>query len=90
MYPADVDGSADALDLLKRMLQFNPHRRITVDECLNHPFFSVCRDKSKEVKYGGSITLDPRIEEAISAEKLQELVFETLKGFNFESLARKS
>ena len=50
MYPIDIGGNADALDLLKQMLQLNPHKRITVDECLNHLFFSVCRDKSTEMK----------------------------------------
>jgi serine/threonine protein kinase len=29
-----------ALDLLDKMLQFNPHKRISVDEALEHPFFS--------------------------------------------------
>lgn len=28
----------DAIDLLKKMLVFNPNKRITVDEALKHPF----------------------------------------------------
>jgi serine/threonine protein kinase len=30
--------NAQALDLLKGMLNFHPHRRITVGEALLHPF----------------------------------------------------
>ena len=28
-----------ALDLLGRMLTFNPNRRLTIEECLAHPYF---------------------------------------------------
>lgn len=35
------------LDLLKRMLVFNPAKRITVQECLNHEFLKRVRDARK-------------------------------------------
>lgn len=35
--------SVEALDILDRMLVFNPRKRITVDECLEHPFFKGIR-----------------------------------------------
>ena len=35
-----VPGADDvAIDLLNKMLQFNPNKRITVEEALRHPFF---------------------------------------------------
>lgn len=37
MYPA---SPPEAIDLLKKMLQFNPQQRITLDECLAHPFIT--------------------------------------------------
>lgn len=42
--------SAEALNLLKRMLVFNPKRRISVDECLAHPFFKEVRNPAIEVR----------------------------------------
>jgi len=42
-------ASATALDLLSRMLQFNPEKRITVDEALKHDFFKSLYD-SEEIK----------------------------------------
>ncbi|EER12701.1 MAPK2, putative [Perkinsus marinus ATCC 50983] len=36
-------SSLEALDILDRMLVFNPRKRITVDECLEHPFFKGIR-----------------------------------------------
>ncbi len=37
LYP---NANPDALDLLERMLAFNPRKRITVEECLAHPYLS--------------------------------------------------
>jgi serine/threonine protein kinase len=32
--------SAEGIDLLRRMLSFNPRKRITAEEALKHPFFA--------------------------------------------------
>lgn len=39
----------DALDLLNKMLVFNPYFRVSVDEALNHPFFRKVKKVEKEV-----------------------------------------
>lgn len=39
-----------ALDLLSRMLRFDPSRRITIDEALEHPYLASCRKPEKEVR----------------------------------------
>ena len=38
-----------ALDLLDKMLTFNPHRRITVEEALAHPYLEQYYDPQDEV-----------------------------------------
>jgi serine/threonine protein kinase len=35
----------DAIDLVVKMLQFNPKTRITIDEVLKHPYISQFRDQ---------------------------------------------
>jgi mitogen-activated protein kinase 1/3 len=47
----------DALDLLKKMLEFNPYYRITAKEALRHKYFSNIRDKSQEIESKDSVTL---------------------------------
>ena len=38
---------SEALDLVNRLLVFNPNQRLTVDEALNHPFLKDFHDTSE-------------------------------------------
>lgn len=40
-----------ALDLLDKMLTFNPHKRITVEQALAHPYLEQYYDEKDEVKF---------------------------------------
>jgi mitogen-activated protein kinase 1/3 len=46
LYPA---SDSVALDLLRRLLTFNPNERITLEEVINHPFLERVRDLGLEV-----------------------------------------
>lgn len=41
---------AAALDLLDKMLTFNPHKRIEVEEALAHPYLEQYYDPTDEVR----------------------------------------
>lgn len=41
--------SSEALDLLDKMLTFNPHKRVTVEDALGHPYFTEYYDPDDEV-----------------------------------------
>lgn len=34
------EASVNLIDLLKKMLDFDPNRRISVNDALNHPYFT--------------------------------------------------
>lgn len=50
-----------ALDLLGRMLTFNPHKRITVEEALAHPYLEQYYDPADEVFLVFNISLNIKI-----------------------------
>lgn len=41
-----------AIDLLERMLVFDPSKRITVEEALAHPYLATLHDPNEEVGLG--------------------------------------
>jgi mitogen-activated protein kinase 1/3 len=47
MYPG---ASPQALDLLSRLLHFNPHKRLTVEQALGHPYLATVRDARLEAE----------------------------------------
>merc|ERR1719210_3196916 len=48
----------DALEVLEDALWFNPERRSSVNELLEHPMFEGVRDPAREVEAPGPICLD--------------------------------
>ena len=42
-------ASEDALDLLRQLLQFNPHKRITTEGALNHPYVAAFHNEEEEI-----------------------------------------
>lgn len=44
-----------ALDLLDKMLQINPHRRITAKDALNHEYFKTIREHDDDKAFKGDL-----------------------------------
>lgn len=78
LYPA---ATPEALDLLRKMLQFNPKKRINIEDAINHPFLSKIRDKTREVSSNGPIILEFEKEGELTAERLRELFIEEIKQY---------
>jgi len=87
-----ISAGTNAIDLLKKMLQFNPEMRATVDECLEHAFFADIRDKESEVIAEAKIVFDFEaklmllivfftIAIYLTKEKLKELIDKELDYF---------
>jgi mitogen-activated protein kinase 15 len=50
-------ASDDALDLLKSLLHFNPHKRLTADQALRHPYVSQFHNPEDEPNCGKKINI---------------------------------
>ena len=82
-------ANAEALDLLNRMLQFNPYFRVSVDEALEHPFFNRVRKPHKERLSDTQITLDFE-SEPLDRDRLRQLFVDIILDFEQEKLAKAS
>jgi serine/threonine protein kinase len=71
-------SESSALDLISRMLSFNPNGRITVDEALSHPFMSSLHNPENEPLADFTFSF-PFDNEELSSEVVQELVWEELR-----------
>jgi len=79
-----------ALDLLEKMLTFNPNRRITVEEALSHPYLRQYYDPDDEPICECPFTIEFENDE-LPKEELKKLIFsETLtirSSSNIETMA---
>lgn len=45
------------MDLLRKLLVFNPKKRLTVEEALSHPYMQDFHDEAEEIRYDGVIQI---------------------------------
>ncbi|CAD8161180.1 unnamed protein product [Paramecium pentaurelia] len=67
-----------AIDLLDKMLVINPHKRITAQEALNHPYFKDIREKTEETPYKGQADFTFENDDTISFEQMRIMILEEL------------
>uniref|UniRef100_A0A8K9XCX5 mitogen-activated protein kinase n=1 Tax=Oncorhynchus mykiss TaxID=8022 RepID=A0A8K9XCX5_ONCMY len=70
-----------ALDLLDKMLTFNPHKRIEVEEALAHPYLEQYYDPTDEPVAEAPFKFDMELDD-LPKETLKELIFEETARFN--------
>uniref|UniRef100_A0A4W5LS86 mitogen-activated protein kinase n=1 Tax=Hucho hucho TaxID=62062 RepID=A0A4W5LS86_9TELE len=70
-----------ALDLLDKMLTFNPHKRIEVEAALAHPYLEQYYDPTDEPVTEAPFKFDMELDD-LPIETLKELIFEETARFN--------
>ena len=63
------------------MLIFDPNKRITVKECLEHPFFKNIRDPSKEEEASFNLEFEFEGDNNLTVEKLRNLFLTVIKSY---------
>ncbi|GAB5579319.1 mitogen-activated protein kinase 3 isoform X3 [Prionailurus iriomotensis] len=74
------NADSKALDLLDKMLTFNPHKRIEVEQALAHPYLEQYYDPSDEPVAEAPFKFDMELDD-LPKEKLKELIFEETARF---------
>ena len=77
VYPG---AGEEAIDLLHRILVFNPYFRMSIDDCLDHSFFKKVRKPEKESIAAHTIMFDWE-KEHLDRAKLREYFAEEITFF---------
>ncbi|OAY81302.1 Mitogen-activated protein kinase 4 [Ananas comosus] len=83
----DSHMSSGAVDLLERMLVFDPSKRITVDEALCHPYLHPSRHKRRAV-CAAPFNFDFE-QPSFTEEDIKELIYRESVKFNPDPVTRK-
>ena len=71
----------EALDLLQKMLEFHPDRRITIDKALEHPFLASLHNAEDEPTADFTFSFDFENED-LPREKVQELIWAEIRDLH--------
>ena len=77
VYPG---AGEEAIDLLHKILVFNPYFRLSIEESLDHPFFKKVRKQDKELTAAQIIAFDWE-KEHLDRDKLREHFVEEIMHF---------
>lgn len=78
------DADPLAIDLLEKMLQFDPRKRIDVNDALKHPWLAQLHDEAAEPSANEAFVLD--FEEAqLTEQNVRDLVYEEMKKYRLEN-----
>ena len=77
------DANPLALDLLDRMLVFNPHKRISVDEALAHPYLKTLHNVKTESECKRTFDFEFEKNE-MTKEVIQEFMWQEIQHFRPE------
>lgn len=77
-------SNPQALDLLKRFLTFNPEKRITIDEALNHPYLAALHFPEDEPTTKPVSLFDFEFErKPLNMRELKDLIYEEILLYHF-------
>ncbi|XWS53224.1 hypothetical protein CRYUN_Cryun11dG0139500 [Craigia yunnanensis] len=79
------DVSPVAIDLAEKMLVFDPSKRITVEEALNHPFLSSLHEINEEPTCPSSFIFDFE-QTTLNEEDIKELIWRESLNFNQDKM----
>ena len=71
-----------AIDLIDKMLVFNPDNRISIEEALNHEYLKEIKEGIEDPIYNGTLNLDFDYDQNITLEKLMEILVNEISSFD--------
>ena len=83
------EANPDAIDLIRRMLTFDPAKRITVEQALEHPYMSQLHfpDDEPTSDFVSAFDFDFEIYK-LRKEDYKDLIYEEIMLYHDESLVK--
>ncbi|PIO57491.1 hypothetical protein TELCIR_21095 [Teladorsagia circumcincta] len=83
LYP---EADPHALDLLDKLLTFNPQKRIDIDQALAHSYFEQYHDPTDEPVCEEPFTYEMELDD-LPKEKLKELIWQETEAYHTRSMS---
>ena len=71
-----------ALDLLEKMIEFNPEKRISVQDAINHPYLKSIKEGIEDPVYKGQLNMDFDYNQQITIDQLQQIFINEISTFS--------
>ncbi|KAI0225886.1 Mitogen-activated protein kinase 15, partial [Lamellibrachia satsuma] len=72
------DAPPDAIDLLKKLLHFNPDKRLTTDQALKHPYVKRFHNPSEEIMIGHDVIPPLSDDVQLTVEEYRNKLYEMI------------
>jgi mitogen-activated protein kinase 15 len=69
----------EAIDLVMKMLEFNPEKRIKIEDILKHPYVAQFRDIRTEIESRKSISPPVSDNKKLNLKQYRSLIYESIK-----------
>lgn len=77
-----MNSPDENIDFLEHSIAFNPKKRVSIKDAIEHPCFKDVRDKSKETTANGPVTMDFENDTKLTIEKLRKLFLEEIANYH--------
>ena len=82
-------ADANALDLIKKCLYFNPSKRLSANDCLSHPYCARFHDKENEIEAPAPISIPIDDNKKYKATDYREKLYTEIKQAKAQALAKR-
>lgn len=74
--------NAQAIDLMNKMLDMNPKRRISVDDALKHPYLESLHDPEDEPVFEGTVDFSFEKNPNLTLDDIKKIILKEISSYN--------